>query len=524
MTPRLSSREEALATKLEARLCLRETGKFGKVYHLDFRALEFKVLPYRKRMLRNPRATGWPGSGAPTRDEAEARRWIRPYTREILRDLEVARAQQASASGPVTVVAACDMYLEKLRGKAGYSRRTYHNRRAYFEKLIKPRLGHLPLEALTSDHVEPLLASLTVRKMLEDGSHVTQDASDGTKRFVRGCLAAIWKTVLPGVERPFVGPELGRGNKKLAAQVRAKIEQGRLSEVIAERFRDDLLDNLRRMLVAALWYDRSRISVQTERMNWAVANTAPALACLLSHGLRIDELATLQWQCVVESHGGLIVPGTKSAAAFRPVPLQRQFIPWIALLRDLARPADAPPTWRPHPEDYVFPTRPGQPRRRGSARAIANRISEALRWAGVKRKGEATHFCRKIMATVLQPKLPREPLERYLGHAGAYEEETWDYLLQMLSAIPAAHRDLVDYLPSPDELRAEVETFAPADRPDLMRRMERREQARAAADVATHGGSTAAVEPRVCENRSGEGSTPLHRQLADGRQHDAKQH
>jgi integrase len=484
MTPRLNSREEALATKLESRLCLRETGKFGKVYHLDFRAAEFKALPYRKRMLRNPRTAGWPHTGAPTRDEAEARRWIRPYVREILRDLEIARTQHLSATGPVTVAAACDTYLERLRGKAGYSRQTYHNRRTYFEKLIKPRLGHLPLGALTSEHVESLLKSLKVKKVLEDGSRVTRDASDGTKRFVLGCLAAIWKDVLPGVEKPFAGPELGRGDKELAARFRAKIEQGRLSEVIAETFRDDLFDNLRRMLVAALWYDRSRISVQTERMNWAVANTAPALACLLAHGLRIEELAALQWQCIVETHGGLIVPGTKSAAAFRPVPLQRQFVPWIALLRDLARPAGAPPTWQPHPEDYVFPTRPGQPRRRGSARALANRISEALRWAGVKREGEATHFCRKVMATLVEPKLSRAQLEKYLGHSDAYGAATLKYLLRMLHSMPAEHRALVDYLPSPDELRAEVEAFIPADRSDLTRRTRRQEEVRATRKAA----------------------------------------
>ena len=494
MTPRLNSREEALATKLESRLCLRETGKFGKVYHLDFRAAEFKALPYRKRMLRDPRTAGWPHTGAPTRDEAEARRWIRPYAREILRDLEIAHAQHLSTTGPVTVATACDMYLERLRGKVGYSRQTYHNRRAYFEKLIKPRLGHLPLGALTSDHVESLLASLTVRKVLEDGSWVTQGASDGTRRFVRGCLAAIWKTVLPDVEKPFIGPELGRGDRELAARVRSKIEQGRLRELIAEMFRDDLPENLRRMLVGALWYDRYLDSVLMKTRNWSVANTAPALACLVAHGLRIAELTALQWQCVSEERGVLIVPGTKSEAGFRVVPLQNQFLPWLAVLREMARPASAPATWMPHPEDYVFVTRPGNPRQRGSAHVIANRISEALRWAGLKRMGEATHFGRKIAASLLAPKLSRAQLERYLGHSDAYSQVTARYLLPMLSAVPGEHRDLVDYLPSPSELLPEVEAFVPADRPDLARRKKRRDPAHADAEVGnTVGGRQVAV-------------------------------
>lgn len=113
-------------------------------------------------------------------------------------------------------------------------------------------------------------------------------------------------------------------------------------------------------------------------------------------------------------------------------------------------------------------------------RSLSNRISEALRRSGVKRPGEATHFGRKIMVTLLAPKLSKDQLEVYLGHSNVYSEATKAYLLPMFGSIPPEHRSLVDYLPSPEELRAELAAFEPVERPDIARRQKRVAAARKA--------------------------------------------
>lgn len=482
-TKRLSAaRDKKFAKALQGRLVLRDTAKYGSVYHLDFRAAPYTALGRAKQMLRNPLTVGWPDAGAPTSNEDEAKEWIdKRYAALIAQELDDARARAKAleTSGLLSVAKGCDGYLDDMLETPGHSKATYRNRRAYINKTIKPALGHLPLAALTDDYVDPVLDKMVVTVVNDDGVRVTQPASVNTKRAIRAILAAVWKFALPGVALPFTGPELGRGDKELAQRFREQIMNGGLKELVALIFRDDLPRNLRRMLVGALWYDRVMIQGRRNMRRRSVANTAAALACFVSQGFRLEELTLLQWFCVREDRGIIIIPGTKSASGLRAMPLQEQFRPWLALLRDLARPEGAPADWMPDPDDFVFLTKPGEPQQRGSTRSISNRISEAIRWAGLKKRGEATHFGRKILASMIAPKIPEAQLKQYLGHADAYKGATGDYVLPMLDAIPPEHQQLVHYLPAPAELLAEVDAFEPAERKDIAQRKQRAAEAKA---------------------------------------------
>src|SRR3954454_17577476 len=133
-------------------------------------------------------------------------------------------------------------------------------------------------------------------------------------------------------------------------------------------------------------------------------------------GLRIDEAMSLRWRHVDLAGGRLSVPGTKTGAAQRVVPL-------LPLLRDelLAHAARRQTTDR---NALVFPTRTGEKlgasniRRRLLGPAV-EKANAALVEQGIEplREGLTPHSLRRTCATVLVS-LGWDPARvmRMLGH------------------------------------------------------------------------------------------------------------
>ena len=157
----------------------------------------------------------------------------------------------------------------------------------------------------------------------------------------------------------------------------------------------------------------------------------------------------------------LMVPGTKSAAAVRIIPIQYALLPWIERLKSRIRPKKAPSNWRPDPRAFVFVTNAKKPHQMGRVRALTNRISTALRLAGTKREGKAQHALRATFASHLKSKLSAPELKQYLGHEDALGGATDLYVEPRFEDIPPEHHNLVTYLPAPEELEAEAEGFEP---------------------------------------------------------------
>jgi integrase len=466
------SKKSEFATKLLRRLQTRPAKEKGRrpVYVLDFRHKDFAVLGKATMLLRDPKTIGWPEVGNPTSDQTEAEAWVeRAYAKLIKKEMETMTAIGAAGERPRTVGDACDVYIDRELSDAGCSQHTVKNRKSYITAHIKPLIGHLPLASLDKDRVTAFLDKVQVWKISAERDWVLQPASYGYKRALRATLRAIWRSNVPNVEPPFEGTILrGANNSK---ERRLAAHAGQFETLFERKSGAQTKAELRRSLTAAIWYDRERISSRANTSSWAVANTAEAIAFEAATGVRAEELVLLRWSCIDEARMILMVPGTKSAAAVRIIPIQHALLPWIERLKSRIRPKKAPSNWRPDPRAFVFVTNYKKPNHMGRVRALTNRISTVLLFAGTKREGKAQHALRATFASHLKSKLSAPELKQYLGHEDALGGATDVYVEPRFEDIPPEHHNLVTYLPAPEELAAEAERFEP---PQMAKRRARR--------------------------------------------------
>lgn len=460
--PKPMSKKSEFATKLLRRLQTRPAKeKNGKtVYVLDFRHKDFAVLGKSTMLLRDPKTIGWPEVGSPTSDRADAERWVeRAYAKLIEAEVNTMAAITAEGERPRTVGDACDLYIDRELSDAGCSQHTVKNRKSYITAHIKPLIGHLPLASLDKDRVTAFLDKVQVWKVSTKGDWILQPPSYGYKRALRATLRAIWRSNVPNVEPPFEGTILrGASNSK---ERRLAAHAGQFEKLFERRSGAQTKAELRRTMVVAMWYDRERITSRANTSCWAVANTAEAIAFETATGLRAEELVLLRWSCIDEVRMILMVPGTKSAAAVRIIPIQHALLPWIERLKCRIRPKKASSDWRPDSRAFVFVTNSKKPNQMGRVRALTNRISKVLCLAGTKREGKAQHALRATYASHLKSKLSAPELKQYLGHEDALGGATDVYVEPRFEDIPPEHHNLVTYLPAPEELAAEAECFVP---------------------------------------------------------------
>ena len=445
--------------------------KHGKVYWLDLRHRDFRGL--RSVTLRDPADPRWPDGGRTTGSQDEAHTWVRQAYVEYLSNVVSARERSAPAgrtlpgsSRALTVDEACTLYLETLQQEKG-GEKVYLNARAVITRHIVGQFPAMPIAALQRKQVEAWLRNLRVTKRPVAGAPpVEGPASLAMKRFVRYCFRSVWRHTMGTQETPFDRMELSDPAKR--KEFRKHILEGRVEQLFRPANSYSPIE-VAKILAAAVWYDREQIASRRNTSAIARPNTAASIALMIGTGMRVDELTLLRWKCIEEDVGTIMVLGTKSLNALRTIPLQEQVRPWIAELRRLARPADAPDDWQPDPDAYVVTTDPRAPTRRASTRTLIQRLSEALRWAGLKRPGKATHWARATHATWAEQAtdvLSFRQLQRYLGHAAERDDETTaGYIHVIKEMIPAEHRRYIRHLPTPAEVEESLQSLVLADRP-----------------------------------------------------------
>lgn len=455
--------EKALYRALENRLVGRATAD-GVVYTLDLRQARFKSLGKPRLTVRDPDAPGWPERGATTDSLQRAKEWLAAkYVSWIARHIDVARAAPGAAS--LTTREAAQLYVNSLlvptRLRDGTEKVTVpphkRSRVSMLRRNVIPSLGHLLLTQLDAETVGPVIDRLHVRKTDESGMKVKTPASYGAKRNFKAALSEVWRFHHPYRRAPF-------------ADVRIKLPDvlSADSQEVAD-FEDDSwldddatgaldLEQLTRALVAAMYRDRE-LMMRPNIAGTMIPNTAHAIAFQAATGTRISEELKTRWGHIYEA-GYIVIHNAKRAqvgVARRAVPTQHSLQPWLDELRAMeGRKVD--------PNGFVIRTDShGGPRKPGSANTIASRVAKALELAGVKIKQKATHELRATFASQAEASelVSEKVLRRYLGHHRVYGGSTDKYVKQLVSMMKPAHRDLIK-LPTPDEVRAMLDSFEPA--------------------------------------------------------------
>lgn len=429
---------ENLEKELLGRLRSRDVR--GKtVYYLDLRGVAWgnRGTP----SVRDPKSTGWPDKGRTTGVRSQAEAWVRAryvsWLRLLLKDGE-------QEGEDLTVDEACDRYIESLETDPDYGpdHNTTSNRRSACKVHLKPRLGHLRLSTLDRQVVHELLGSLKVTKR-KHGREIVQDAEHRTKTNVRACLQAVWHHHFPAEPCPFMGIRLD--NKKEAKARRRKAARAGDIEALLER-KSFTPREVGRVLRAAIRYDDAR---RPNARAVTLANSAHVVACIVGLSPRIDELMDLRWKHIDWAARAVFIPGAKTQSAPRWVPLQDAVVPWLHELKEMQG-------GNPGPMSYVIQTRPGR-NVRGSKKTYQGRLDRILTQAGLKFPGKLTHIFRKTYGTwIAAAGVQEEFVKYYLGHGDVFGGATDLYVESLKELIPPEHRRAIRHLPSPSEVRRDL--------------------------------------------------------------------
>lgn len=489
--PHLTTDHARLAGRLVERLRRRSTAR-SVVWTLDLRSDEFGQ---RGRInLYAPRTSGWPLTGATTGDRETAIAWIYAeggYAQWLSREL---LADRSNYSGDVRVATAADRYIDWLIKTRGPTHNTTVNRTSCIRAHIVPALGDLPLNSLNRRSVRPFLESLEVMKSV-GGTTYKLPASLETRDFVRAALLAIWNHAFPDDGCPFNGIKLDDAKGKRTR--RDAIIAGDVLDL--EPVRTLTSEGLQAVFLAARWYDRHIIQFPRYRATF-VPLTTEVVVLLYATGMRVSELARLQWRHVLLERGAIIVPGIKSDNALRVIPLQNAARCWFERLE-----RQAVVRKRFAPRDFVVAMGVHASNNESStSNQIIQRVGEVLQLSGYKVPGKATHMFRHTHTTMAAGRtdlIDAESLKVYLGHEEVYGGETDVYVDRKhveltIARMPPAHRGYID-LPTPEQIEAKLATYSPPEMVGMRylkdveegRRSKRREAILAA------GG-------RVCERRS----------------------
>ncbi|MHB1071739.1 MAG: hypothetical protein ACYC3Q_02840 [Gemmatimonadaceae bacterium] len=449
---------EALLERLQTR-----PGAKRAAFRLDLRHRDFGAKGY--VTLRQPDTLGWPERGRFTFDQEEAREWVSEHYAAWLWQERHGTASPAAVAGAArgTFGAAADAYLEALRMEKGEHHNTYRNRQTHVEVHLRPKLGDLGMvpEAFSKRAVRQFLEQVTVNPR-KYGNPAPRPASPAQRSALRDTLSAIWRHHFDDeIAPPFTGLRLENGAEK-----RARIEAIKEGVVgVGKKVRAYTQEEIVRALVAAWWYDRTVLSALPNVACTTIPNSPAAVASLYANAMRIEEMNLWRHCHIFESEGAVWVPGTKTDAAPRFMPLQETLQPWI----DWSRALVASRGLACEPEDFVVRAtwtkrRDNKGKLKPSGRGTyGNRLALILTLAGLKVPGKRTHIFRgsHITQGKLRPDLiDGEKLQQYVGHANPHGEVTSLYVDERPPFIPPAHRTYIE-LPTPDEVERLAASFRP---------------------------------------------------------------
>lgn len=453
----------ALYRALEKRLVSRATAD-GVVYTLDLRQARFKLLDTPRLTVRYPGAPGWPHRGPTTDNLHQAKEWVAErYVTWIGNQFKIAQTAPGAASLTVREAAQrlVDSYvkIERLRDGTIVERIPKHkqSRVSMLRRNVIPALGHMLLTQLDPETVGPIIDKLQIRKRVIPGKVVKMPAEYGTKRNFKAALSEVWRSVHKYRGAPFASVQIERPDV-LSAE--SQEVDGFEDENWLDDDRTGALDTeqLTRVLVAAMYSDRELMS-RANTQGMMIPNTAHAIALQVALGPRISEELNIRWGHIYDA-GYVVIHNAKRkqvGVKCRAVPKQHSVDPWLEELRAMeGGTVDA--NW------FVIRTNPtGNKRKPGAQTTIARRIAKALELAGVKIERKATHPLRATFASQAEASelISSKVLGRYLGHFRVHGTSTDKYIKQLVKMMRSTHREAIK-LPTPDEVRALLDSFVPA--------------------------------------------------------------
>lgn len=402
------------------------------VYWLDLRSAEWGRIG--TVVLHDPSDPGWPDRGQTTDHEGTARSWIRErYAAWVHRRLQ-------GEDTDLTVADAIEPFIAAMHADPdlGPDHGTVSARRSYLRVHIAPKLGRYRLATLPRDAVQQWIDEMEVTHT-RHGVRQTTPASRATREGALATLRALYRHHYPGQPVPFAGVRIDLA-KREAAYRRELIKAGRGRELIKKRTYTP--HEMLLLLAAARFADRHpEVGVIAD---WACRNAAPSIALQLAFGSRIAELVEIREGDVDEGEGFVLIPGTKSRAAIRYLPLQDSARPWLAELRATKRGPARPEHYllRTHPDRDALPSKD----------IYARRMARVQTLAGLKLEGERSHIFRRTHASWAHAKgIPPHEIKIFLGHSGVFGGATDDYIEMIKQMTRPEHRTYLA-IPSPQEV------------------------------------------------------------------------
>jgi len=422
--------------------------------------------------VRDPEHPRWPSKGRDPANEREAERWVREaYHPYLLRKL----APGGQAAENITVREGAAAYLDHLLTTLDSRKEkhnTYRNRKAQLGIPLAP-LHDEPLKLLTYRAVVEWLRGVRVDRVV-DGKSVKAEPALGYRKNLLGSLRAVYKYAFPRLECPFAEAwkEFSESDTTLREDILAgnPLHESFLGEVAYTR------DEVLRLLVAGAYYDREVIAASPPLRAQTREISAEAIALMSGTGARLGEVRLMQWQDLVPGTSGrpdwIYIRGTKNTNAFRAQPVQEALKPWLERIRErctreLGR--------APRPKDYILQSDPRGYAAHPVSRSLGEKVAKVQTLAGLKRAQKAAHIFRSTfishVRTAVHPEknyllVPEARLAEYVGHAtltvGAKPSVRREYIQQLASAMEPEHARALDWLPTPEQVFSEVESFVPS--------------------------------------------------------------
>lgn len=446
----------SLASRLRDRIRVRQMGG-PDVYTLDLRGKKWGKLG--QPTMRTPGYPGWPKDGPPITTRRAADAACMDYAVWYQEELKTIAASGGTSR---TVVEAAADYIAHLERTKGFEHNTTKNHRSVVAVHINPRWGKEMLSptALNPDHVSRWLNTLKCDKR-RHGRTYQEDASLATRRNVRFVLRAIWTHKFPHLMCPFslvkITNNSAHPNRVAAARKGINLADLETTAYTPKQVRD--------ILIEAVAYDHGvmtlpHIAVRT------TPNSAFAIAWQLGLATRIDELMHLRWEHVDLESGVVYIPGTKTAAAPRFMPILNSVRPWIERMRKLAE----GPKGRVDPRQFVFQVDKRTAHecahdddeerdRAPSCNTYKARFTRIELRAGLKFPKRCTHIFRASWISWVEAAGADDRFVKiFVGHASPVPGETWKYLHKKYF-VQSLTPDIWGWLPEmphPDEIDAAV--------------------------------------------------------------------
>jgi integrase len=430
-----------------------------------------------RETLRDPTHADWPTAGRSTKDADEARAWARAYYIPRLWQQRQVASVHPSAD-ETRVIDAIIVYLRLLVqvtvNAAGrqtfFLPRKYASRLSMLRRHVIPAFGELIIATITRTMVRVAAENLVIENVDRNGRRTERAAKQSQKLNFVSALLAVWRDAFPDVPAPYAGALVRPMQKvEVASDDDKMIDVYDLDalqfELSADEGKGALdYDQVERTLVAAMYRDRELLS----RPNLAgrmFANTVYLIVLLIATGARISEVSRIRWGEINWDKGFILIEQSKQHTnkkgkpkpKKRLVPLQLALIPWLRELQE----ASGITQTRDNTALVIRTNPAGAPQTRPALNTLINKVSRALRLAGVKIAGKATHWARSthISWAKHSSDVNAEELKHFLGHQ-PFSGETDVYVAMLVKMLEPRHQRYIK-LPSPDEVRAKLADFDP---------------------------------------------------------------